>query len=241
MRLQLPGPVLLLPGMMCDDRLFAYQTGRLKQDTAGQISVLTPPLDTATSLTELAAQVLNAAPPSFCLCGLSMGGILAMEIIAQAPHRVDRLALMDTNPLPETAEGVIRRNRQIADVKSGGLKQVMADEMKPLYLADRPDKAALLNLCMDMALSLGEAAFIRQSLALRDRPNQTETLKSVRCPTLILYGVEDRLCPPERHQLMHQLIPHAKLVAVQKAGHLPPLEAPQDTYGHLKDWLNLPA
>ena len=233
--------VLLLPGMMCDDRLFAYQRDRLIQDTAGQISVLIPPLHTATSMTELAAQVLNAAPPSFCLCGLSMGGILAMEITAQAPHRVDRLALMDTNPLAETADGTVRRNRQIADVKSGGLKQVMADEMKPLYLADSPDKAALLKLCMDMALSLGEAAFINQSLALRDRPDQTETLKSVRCPTLILHGAEDRLCPPERHHLMHQLIPHATLVAVQNAGHLPPLEAPQDTYGHLKDWLQQPA
>ena len=87
----MPGPVLLLPGMMCDERLFACQTGRLKQDTGGQISVLTPPLDTASSMTELAANLLTTAPPSFSLCGLSMGGILAMEIMAQAPHRVTRL------------------------------------------------------------------------------------------------------------------------------------------------------
>ena len=241
MSLQLPGPLLLLPGMMCDERLIACQTGRLKQDTGGQISVLTPPLDTASSMTELAANLLTTAPPSFSLCGLSMGGILAMEIMAQAPHRVTRLALMDTNPLAETADGIVRRNRQIAQVKAGRLKQVMAEDMKPLYLAEHPDKAALLHLCMDMALSLGEAAFISQSLALRDRPDQTSTLKSVRCPTLILYGAEDRLCPPERHQLMHQLIPHAKLVAVQQAGHLPPLEAPADTYIHLRDWLDQPA
>ena len=237
----MPRPVLLLPGMMCDDRLFAYQRDRLNQDTDGQISVLIPPLDEASSMSDLAARLLATAPPSFCLCGLSMGGILAMEMIAQAPHRVERLALMDTNPLAETPEGIIRRNRQIADVRAGGLKQVMAEEMKPLYLADRPDKAELLQLCMDMALSLGKAAFINQSLALRDRPDQTETLRSVRCPTLILHGAEDRLCPPERHHLMHQLIPHATLVTVQKAGHLPPLEAPEDTLHHLLGWLGQPA
>ena len=236
-----PSPVLLLPGMMCDHRLFAYQIAHLERDTARQLMVLTPTLDTASSMPELAADLLKTAPPLFSLCGLSMGGILAMEIMAQAPHRVQRLALMDTNPLAETAEGVIRRNRQIADVKAGRLKQVIAEEMKPLYLADCPDKATLLDLCMDMALGLGEATFIHQSLALRDRPDQTETLKSVRCPTLILYGSEDRLCPPERHQLMHHLIPHAKVVAVQKAGHLPPLEVPEDTLIHIQDWLDQPA
>ena len=232
---QMPIPVLFLVGMMCDDRLFAHQRDQLKQDT--DQTVLIPPLHSAQSMSALASQILAEAPPVFALCGLSMGGILAMEIVAQAPHRVNRLALMDTNPLAETAEGVRRRNRQIADVQDGKLKQVIADEMKPLYLADTADSSAVLDLCMDMALSLGEAAFINQSLALRDRPDQTQTLRLVRCPTLILHGAEDRLCPPQRHQLMHQLIPHAQLVSVANAGHPPPLESPQQTSAHLTDWL----
>lgn len=234
---QRPGTLLLLVGMMCDDRLFAYQRDRLKRDTDNQLCVLCPPLDTAICLPELARHVLAAAPPTFSLCGLSMGGILAMEIIARAPQRVERLALMDTNPLAETPDGIVRRNRQITDVKAGELKQVMAEEMKPLYLADRPDKTGLLDLCMDMALSVGEAAFINQSLALRDRPDQTQTLRSVRCPTLILHGAEDRLCPPERHILMHELIPHAVRHQIAGAGHLPPLETPAETTAQLMKWL----
>jgi len=89
-----------------------------------------------------------------------------------------------------------------------------------------------------MALTLGEEVFVAQSLALRDRPDQTQSLRAVRCPTLILHGKEDRLCPPERHHLMQDLIPHARLVEVDKAGHLPPLEAPEDTLLHLKKWLD---
>jgi pimeloyl-ACP methyl ester carboxylesterase len=74
-------------------------------------------------------------------------------------------------------------------------------------------------------------------MALRDRPDQTDTLRAVRCPTLLLHGREDRLCPPERHHLMQEFIPHARLVEIDGAGHLPPLEAPMTTYKHFSDWL----
>ena len=104
----------------------------------------------------LAHNIIAEAPASFALAGLSMGGIVAMEILAQAPERINRLALMDTNPLAETNEGLVRRDRQIQDVQNGLLKQVIMDEMKPLYLAENPHKQAILDLCMDMALSLGE-------------------------------------------------------------------------------------
>ena len=84
-----------------------------------------------------------------------MGGILAMEILRQAPDRVDRLALLDTNPRAETPEAQARREPQIARALAGDLDSVMRDDMKPNYLAPGPDKAAILDLCMDMALSLG--------------------------------------------------------------------------------------
>ena len=230
--------VVLLPGMMCDERLFAYQAEGLMQEAQRSFEVIIPRIDSAESVQGLADKILAETPPSFALCGLSMGGIVAMEIIAQAPQRIERLALLDTNPLAETTEGVTRRNRQIADVKKGRLKQVIAEEMKPHYLADGPNKQAHLDLCMDMALTLGKEVFVAQSLALRDRPDQTQTLRAVRCPTLILHGKQDSLCPPERHHLMQDLIPHARLVEVDGAGHLPPLEEPDDTLLYLKRWLD---
>lgn len=229
--------VVLLPGMMCDERLFALQAEWLQQEAHKPFNVIIPRLDNANSIQGLADKILAEMPSSFALCGLSMGGIVAMEMMAQAPDRIERLALMDTNPLSETAEGALRRNRQIKDVKAGRLKQVISEEMKPHYLADSPDKQAYLDLCMDMALTLGDKVFISQSLALRDRPDQTETLSKVRCATLILHGKEDRLCPPDRHHLMQELIPHARLVEVDGAGHLPPLEKPTKTVVHLYEWL----
>ena len=226
--------VVMLAGMMCDARLFAPQADMLAHD----YDVLVPPPAPLATMTELASDILDKAPERFALCGLSMGGIIAMEMMAQAPQRVSHLALLDTNPLAETEAGIIRRNRQIEDVKAGRLAQIMAEEMKPMYLADSPDSSAILDICMEMALTCGDEIFITQSRALRDRPDQTDTLKAVTCPTLILQGADDRLCPADRHMLMHQLIPHAEYIQIEGAGHLPPLEQPEKTLAALKSWLS---
>ena len=169
----------------------------------------------------LAAEVLAHAPPRFALAGLSMGGIVAMEILAQAPERIERLALLDTNPRSELPEIQARRAPQIEAVQAGHLREVMRDEMKPNYLAEGPGRQAVLDLCMDMAMALGPDVFVNQSRALRDRPDRQDVLRAVNVPTLLLCGREDRLCPVERHELMHGLIPGSTLEIIEGAAHLP--------------------
>ncbi|SHJ27055.1 alpha/beta fold hydrolase [Wenxinia saemankumensis] len=225
-------PLVLLPGMMCDARLFGPQIAALD----GR-DVLVPALDGADDMGTLAAQVLAASPERFALAGLSMGGIVAMEVIRQAPQRVERLALLDTNPRAETPAVQARRAPQIAAAKAGRLHEVMRDEMKPNYLADGPGRQDVLDLCMAMAMDLGPDVFVRQSVALRDRPDQQETLRGVTVPTLILCGAEDALCPVERHELMHGLIPGSTLTIIDGAGHLPTLETPDETNAALRRWL----
>jgi len=90
---------------------------------------------------------------------------------------------------------------------------------------------------MTMALELGSDVFVRQSRALRDRIDQTETLRAFALPALILCGQEDTLCPESRHQLMHDLIPNSSLKIIENAGHLPTLEQPQETTAALTRWL----
>lgn len=224
-------PVVLMPGMMCDVRMW----GGIGQQLG--VPVLHHLPTEADSMEALAEAFLRKAPPRFALAGLSMGGILAMEVLRQAPGRVERLALLDTNPRAEASEVQARRAPQIARALSGGLAQVMRDEMKPNYLAAGPGQPAILDLCMDMALSLGPEVFARQSRALRDRPDQQATLAAFTGPALVLMGAEDRLCPLDRHELMHKLMPQSRLVILPGAGHLPPLERPQETTSALRDWL----
>ena len=226
-------PLVLLPGMMCDARMFRPQITVL----SAHHTLHLPALTGAGTMQALAADILAAAPPRFALAGLSMGGIVAMNILSQAPDRVMKIALMDTNPLAEAPEVQARRVPQIARVMAGGLEAVMRDEMKPLYLHDTPQRAEILDLCMDMARALGPAAFASQSRALAARPDQTATLAAFRAPALVLMGEHDIPCPRERHDLMHALMPQSRLVIIPGAGHLPTLEKPDDTTAALIRWL----
>ena len=226
-------PLVLLPGMMCDARLFGPQIAAFSAERPIYLGTLTR----HETMLALAAEVLSHAPPHFALAGLSMGGIVAMEMLRQAPERVERLALLDTNPLAEPPAVRARREPQIARALAGGLARVMREEMKPNYLAGGIHDPAILNVCMEMALSLGPEVFARQSRALATRPDQQDTLRRSCGPTLILVGEDDRLCPRDRHELMHALAPRSRLVVIAAAGHLPTLEQPEETNAALSRWL----
>lgn len=227
-------PVLLIPGMMCDARLFAPQVAALS--ARGPVEVVA--LTARDTIADLAADILSTAPPRFALGGLSMGGIIAMEVLRQAPDRVERLALMDTNPRAETPETRARRAPQIQAVAAGGLAEVMSRQMIPLYAPSGVATPDLDALALDMALSLGPDMFIHQSKALRDRPDQTETLARFEGPALVLTGAGDRLCPLDRHEQMARLLGGSELVVIPGAGHLPTLQTPEAVNAALLRWLD---
>lgn len=225
----MPLETILLPGMMCDHRLFGPQMA------LGAVRV--PEVPVMDSMQEMAARLLRDLPDRFALGGLSMGGILAMEVLAQAPERVAGLALMDTNPLSEVEEVKARRAEHLRAVAEGRLLDVMRDDLKPNYLSEGPLKPSLMLLCMQMAMELGPVVFRAQSIALRDRPDQTETLRAFKGPSLVLCGADDLLCPVERHEMMHGLMENSRLVVIEGAGHMPTLEKPEETNAALARWM----
>jgi pimeloyl-ACP methyl ester carboxylesterase len=225
-------PLVLIPGMMCDARMWGGIPAALFPRAVAHFIP-----SEADTMADLARILLRDAPPCFALAGLSMGGILAMEVVAQAPERVARLALLDTNPRAELPDVQARRDPQIVRALSGGLRSVIRDEMKPNYLAQGQGQKAILDLCLDMALSLGPMVFARQSRALRDRMDRQEALAAFKGPALVLMGAEDRLCPRDRHDVMHALMPQSRLVIIEGAGHLPTLERPVETTSALRRWL----
>jgi pimeloyl-ACP methyl ester carboxylesterase len=229
-------PLVLLPGMMCDARLFGPQIAELSADLA----VMAAPVTQGERIEEIASNLLDLLPKRFALAGLSMGGIVAMEILRRAPDRITRLALMDTNPLAETPVVAANREPQIVRVRSGRLMEVMRDEMKPNYLAPGPQRTDVLDLVMDMAETLGPEVFIRQSRALQRRRDQQAVLRKCKVPTLVLCGAHDQLCPIKRHSFMAELIPYARLVVLDDAGHLPTLEQPAQTTAALREWMQQP-
>lgn len=229
-------PLVLLPGMMCDARLFGPQIAELSSDTA----VMVAPVTQGERIEEIASGLLDLLPKRFALAGLSMGGIVAMEILRRAPDRVSRIALMATNPLAETPVVAANREPQIVKARAGRLMEVMQDEMKPNYLAPGPQRGDVLELVMDMADVLGPEVFIRQSRALQRRRDQQAVLRKYRAPALVLCGAHDQLCPVKRHSFMAELMPDAKLAVLEHSGHLPTLEQPAETTDAIRNWMKRP-
>lgn len=229
-------PLLLIPGMMCDARLYTPQITEFSAQRAVHVASVTK----CETIEEMAKKVLDSAPAHFALAGLSMGGMVAMEILHRAPERVTRVALMDTNSQSETPAIAASREPQIVGVMAGRLAEVMGDVMRPEYLAAGPRRNEILALTQQMAIVLGEGEFVRQSRALQRRPDQQKTLRKIRMPALVLCGAEDRLTLPRRHEFMSELIPYATLRIIDGAGHIPTLEAPEATNAALREWLDAP-
>jgi pimeloyl-ACP methyl ester carboxylesterase len=228
-------PLVLLPGMMCDARLFEPQIRGLSDVAETWVGDLTR----QDTMAALASAVLAEAPfERFALAGLSMGGIVALNMLARSPERIAGLALLDTNHLAETPERQALRQPQIARALGGDLATVLVDEMKPHYFGPaQKGNRSLLDLVLRMGLDLGPHVFERQSLALKERPDASGALSRYPGPVLLLCGEHDRLCPPERHRDMARLVRQAKLVIVPDSGHLSTLEAPDAVTAALRNWL----
>ena len=207
--------------MMCDARLWEPQIKALKQD------VHVADMTTADNLGDLARNVLAAAPGSFAMAGLSMGGILAFEIWRQAPGRVSHMALLDTNARPDDLNRQSAHMQQIEQAYSGRLREAAVETLKSIYLAKpNRDKEELLDTILGMALDLGPDVFRKQLLALKNRPDSVPTLATIDCPTAVICGREDALCPLSFHEFIAAKIPNARLVVIENCGHFATLEQP---------------
>lgn len=229
-------PVVFLPGMMCDARLFAPQMADLSRDMVVSVA----PITQGDRIEDIAAAILPVLPERFALAGLSMGGIVAMELLRKAPERITRIALMDTNALAETPASAAAYEPMIIGAKAGRIEDVLRDLMQPDYLAPGPQRMDVLNAFVGMGMDLGPEVFINQIRALQRRRDQQATLRKCKCPALVMCGRHDGLTPLKRHAFMAELIPYAQLEVIEGAGHLPTLENPKAVTQVLRDWLRQP-
>lgn len=228
-------PLVLIPGTLCDERLWAPQIEALSR----QADILVPRIDTCDDLEALARDILDQIPWShFSLAGLSMGGILALSILRQAPERIARLALLNTNPFAEASERQAQRAGDIAQAEAMGMARYAREVLAPLYpAAGAQNDSAHAELVVAMAERAGLEAFRRQALALRDRPDGSAALADITQPTLVLCGDGDQLCPPARHIYLAEHISDAELLILEGVGHLSTLQAPAAVSEALARWL----
>lgn len=229
-------PLVLLPGMMCDARVFAPQINVLSRE----LPVTIAPITHGDRIEDMASALLPLLPAKFALAGLSMGGIVAMEILRRAPDRVTRIALMDTNPLAETPQSAAGYEPMIVGARAGRLDEVLRQMLRPDHLAPGTGRLPVLAMLAEMGRDLGPELFVRQCRALQRRRDQQATLRRITVPTLIMCGEHDGLTPPRRHTFMAELIPYARLDIIAGAGHVPTLEQPETVTQALRAWMRQP-
>jgi pimeloyl-ACP methyl ester carboxylesterase len=221
--------VVLVPGNMCDSRLWGGTNGPLIKALERQLLswAYAPPLHQDT-ITDMARSIAKDTFGPLVLVGHSMGGIVALELLKHIPDRVVGLILISTNAKADAPEKSPIRLRQQDDIRAGHLLKVVTDELKPNYLAaSNRNNLPLRHLLTTMALELGPDVFCAQSEALRTRANLWPLLSTISVPTHFVCGLEDELCPPDLHQMMADDVSNAGLTLVPDAGHLVPLEQRQ--------------
>ncbi|MFC4309133.1 alpha/beta fold hydrolase [Steroidobacter flavus] len=225
-------PLLLLPGLLCDQRLWRDQARDL-----GDIAEPTlPDLTLDDSLSAMAKRVLDAAPERFALAALSMGGYVAFEILRQQPERVTRLALVDTSAALDSPQRVTQRLAGIQSLKHGRFFGVTT-RMLPQLVHTQHVHGPIGEEVQAMAKRVGGEAFLRQQNAILNRPDSRPLLASIKVPTLVAVGDSDILTPPSDAEDMHRQIAGSTYHVFPECGHLPPMEVPEQTSQLLRRWL----
>ena len=230
-----PKHLVLLPGLLCDSALWQHQIDDLKAFCDASVMDLTRD----DSVTALAERVLDEAPTTFALAGLSMGGYVALEIMRQAPERVDRLALVDTNARPDSEEQSENRHRLLRLAEIGTFKGVTPRLLPTLIHPSRMNDPDVAGVVTEMAERVGQEAFVRQQTAIMNRPDSRPDLDGIRVATLVLAGREDMLCPNAVQEEMMKHLPNAKLVYAEVCGHLATLERPEVVNAAFRTWLGI--
>ena len=220
-------PVLLLvPGMLNTAAVWRDVTPHLADaadvriaDVQTQATIAAMANDAWATVDDIGADV------PLVLCGFSMGGYVAIEMLARPRRPVQAAGLLATSARPESADGVALREKTIGAIErdfdkvTAGIAQFGTD---PARHGDAGFMAALLQLLR----SVGAETAIRQNRAVCTRADHRGALASLRLPTLVMVGRADRITPPPLSEELASLIPHARLESIDGAGHMAPLEQP---------------
>lgn len=229
--------VVLVPGLLCDAAVWEHQIAALSQ----LYNVIVPDLTRQDSLAAMATDILAKAPERFSIAGHSMGARVALEVVAQAPQRVERLALLDTGVHPVGEQEPAAR-QQMLDVSARDGMRALADAWLPPMVSDGrldsdPDlRASLYAMVERMSPQIHRA----QITALLGRPDAIAHLGTIACPVLIGVGALDRWSPPEQHQEIAAAIAHARYVVFAGSGHMAPMEAAEAVSNALLQWMQQP-
>jgi len=231
--------VVLIPGLLCDEFVWSAQ----REALSAQAQVWVADHGSLDSLTDMAQAVLRDAPAEqFALAGHSMGGRVALEVLRLAPHRVQRLALLDTGWLPRQPGAVGEKERAsrlalLENASQLGMRAMGRQWARGMVHPNAIDTPVFATI-VEMIERKTPDVFAAQIRALLERPDASAQLLAIDCPTLVLCGRQDSWSPLSQHLQMAAIIRGAHLRIIEDAGHMSTLEQPQAVTAALVEWLS---
>lgn len=227
--------LVLVPDMNCTEALFRRQSEAL----SGRVAITVADTGSDDTMTAMAKRLLAAAPRRFALAGHGMGAFVALEVMREAPQRVERLALLNGRASLDMPEDAELRLASLKLTETGRFDDVHAARWSRLVHIRRLHDTELEAEAKAMAERTGPARSLRQLKAVLSRPDFEPGLKAIRCPTLVLAGADDAVSPPFMSEDIAEAIKGADLVVVPDCGHLSPLERPEAVTAALEGWLGV--
>jgi 3-oxoadipate enol-lactonase len=172
------------------------------------------------------------------LCGLSMGGYVALRAVERNPERIQALVLCDTRSEADSNLAKIGRSSSINIIKNEGLSKFSESFLVNIFAAaslrNHPDRVERVRRMILDNNPLGVCGML---LALASRTNTTSALPQVRIPTLVLVGEKDTITPPSAAENLKFHIPLAQMAVIPNAAHMSNIENPDLFNQHLTHFL----
>ena len=229
-------PVIFIPPMLCDARVFSHQIAELSRDHP----VLFAPLVHGSSIADFAADILRWAPQEFAVAGEGMGGNVALEMLRRDPKRITRVALINTNARADTPKTAADREPRIIAAKAGRFHSALDEEWSKAHFCEDLDREALAPRLLEMADGLGPDIYVQQSRAMQKRKDQQAILRKIQQPATVISSDCDIENTLRRQEFVAEMIPYAKHEVVKGAGLLPSIEQPEQLSEILRDWCRQP-
>jgi pimeloyl-ACP methyl ester carboxylesterase len=225
--------LVLLPGLACDDALFAGLSDALARWQPQIATVHTR----CASLPAMAAALLAEHDGPLTLVGVSMGGMLALEAARQAPGRIAGLALLGTSARADTPELLRLRSDAIGLFEQGRAEEVLRANVMFAFHPRHHGERALIDSYLRMVMRTGAQQLIAQNRAVMARADLRAALPGIACPALVLCGEADALTPPDHSREIAAALPRGRLELIDGAGHMLTLEQPARVGTLLAGWL----
>lgn len=174
------------------------------------------------------------------LCGLSMGGYIALNAVEKYPKRFDGLILSNTQCTADTPEGKEKRMKTIQSIKESGVEKYAEESIKNLFLpASFNVKQKAVAAVKQMILNTSQQSLCSTLQALADRKETCSKLDEINIPVLIMVGKEDKITPPPTARMMHEKIHNSLMYILDHAGHLANIENQYEFNYQLRSFVEL--